>query len=61
MNGVLVVGDDQIISPEALTKLDQTQIWREKSDEVFDLETFGNFRSTSMTQTIFFNLAIPNG
>ena len=41
MNGLLVIGDDQIISVEALAKLNQRQIWREKSDEVFDVETFG--------------------
>ena len=41
MNGLLVIGDDQIISVEALSKLDQRQFWREKSDEVFDVETLG--------------------
>ena len=41
MSGLLVIGDDQIISVEALAKLNQRQIWREKSDEVFDVETFG--------------------
>ena len=52
MNGVLVVGDDQIISPDALSSLDQTQIWREKSDDVFDLETFGNFKTISTISSL---------